>query len=289
MDGPTVQIGACALRAAMVKVPTQLDCVDVCGTGGDGAHTLNISTAVSFVLAGAGLKVAKHGNRAMSSKAGAADVLEALGVNLALTPEQEAATLERAGIVFLFAQTHHPAMREVAGPRRELGFRTIFNLLGPLSNPAAAGRQLVGVYAPDKLSIVAEALSALGCKSAWVVHGHGGLDEMSLSGPSQIAALHGGKITHLTVSPGDLGLAEAPLDQLRGGDAAFNAAALTALLDGQTGPYRDSVLLNAAAAMVAVEAEPDLRTGLARAQRALETGAARQALAGLISAAGRVS
>lgn len=266
--------GASAMRAAMMRVKTALACVDVCGTGGDGSHTLNISTAVSFVLAGAGLKVAKHGNRAMSSKSGAADVLEALGVKLELSPNQCAQALDDVGLVFLFAQSHHPAMRHVAPVRRELGFRTLFNLLGPLSNPAGAQRQLVGVFADDKRRPMAEALMSLGCESAWVVHGHGGLDELSLSGPTRVTALRDKTLSELEIHPQDLGLASAPLDALQGGDAAHNAKALRALLEGAPGPYRDVVLLNAAAALVATGAALDLTEALARATASLDSQAA---------------
>ena len=275
--------GAQAMREAMSRVGTTHACVDVCGTGGDGSHTLNISTAVSFVLAGAGQKVAKHGNRAMSSKSGAADVLEALGVKLELSPEQCAVALDEVGIVFLFAQAHHPAMRHVGPARRELAFRSIFNLLGPLSNPAGAQRQLVGVFADDKRRPIAEALVSLGCKSAWVVHGHGGLDELSLSGPTKVTALKDKTLSELEIHPNDLGLSIAPLDALKGGGADHNALALRALLQGQSGPYRDVVLLNAAAALVATAAAADLSGGLARATASLDSQAALAKLDQLIA------
>ncbi len=278
-----VAAGARAMRAAMVPVSVPFSTVDVCGTGGDGSHTLNISTAVSFVLAGCGLKVAKHGNRAMSSKSGAADVLEALGVELTGDPARLAAVLEAAGVAFLFAQNHHPAMRHVAPVRRELGFRTLFNLLGPLSNPAGASRQLTGVYAPERVLPQAEALRELGCAAAWVVCGDGGLDEVALHGPSTVAVLTGGRVDSRTVTPEDAGIARAPMEALAGGDAAFNAAALTALLAGAAGPYRDAVVLNAACALVAVEAESDLTAAASRAATALDGGAARAALATLVT------
>lgn len=275
--------GARAMRTAMTPVEVPFACIDVCGTGGDGSHTLNISTAVSFVLAGAGLKVAKHGNRAMSSKSGAADVLEALGVKLELTPEHCAQALDEVGLVFLFAQAHHPAMRHVGSARRELGFRTIFNLLGPLSNPAHAQRQLVGVFADDKRQPMAQALMNLGCESAWVVHGHGGLDEVSLSGPTRVTALKEKTLSELEIHPHDLGLKTAPLETLKGGDAAHNAKALRALLEGETGPYRDVVVLNAAAALVATCAAHDLKEALARATTSLESRAALAKLDQLIA------
>ena len=233
--------------------------------------------------AAAGIAVAKHGNRAMSSKSGAADVLEALGVKLELTPNQCAAALDEVGLVFLFAQAHHPAMRHVGPARRELGFRTIFNLLGPLSNPAGAQRQLVGVFADDKRRPMAQALMNLGCESAWVVHGHGGLDELSLSGTTQVTALKDKTLSELEIHPGDLGLATAPLEALKGGDAAHNARALRALLQGETGPYRDVVLLNAAAALVATAATSDLTEALARATASLDSQAALAKLDQLIA------
>lgn len=275
--------GARAMRAAMTPVHTPLSCIDVCGTGGDGSHTLNISTAVSFVLAGCGHKVAKHGNRAMSSKSGAADVLEALGVKLDLSPARCAEALAEVGLVFLFAQSHHPAMRHVGPARRELAFRTLFNLLGPLSNPAGAQRQLLGVFADDKRRPMAEALHALGCQSAWVVHGHGGLDEIALSGPTRVTALRAGSLEDFELHPSDLGLPTAPLEVLKGGDAAHNGRALRALLDGETGPYRDVVLLNAAAALVATESASDLQSALAAAAHSLDSGKARDTLEALIA------
>jgi anthranilate phosphoribosyltransferase len=283
IDGAMIHAGAKAMRANMLAVPVTLPCVDVCGTGGDGSHTLNISTAVSFVLAGCGLHVAKHGNRAMSSTSGAADVLEALGVNLTLSPHMIAQAIEQVGVSFIFAQAHHPAMAHVGPARRELGFRTIFNMLGPLSNPAGATKQLVGVYAGDKILPMAEALRLLGCEAAWVVHGDGGLDEIALSGPTQVAALSHGAIETFEITPEDAGLPRAPLDALRGGDAAFNAKALQALLAGQQGAYRDSVCLNAAAALVAFGHAANLLEGAAMAQASLDSGRSARALDALIT------
>lgn len=283
LTAATIAAGARALRAAMTPTPFDGPTIDVCGTGGDGAHTLNISTAVAFVLAGCGLTVAKHGNRAMSSKSGAADVLEALGVRLDIPPETEARALREAGVAFLFAQAHHPAMRHVAGPRRELGFRTVFNLLGPLSNPAGARRQLVGVFAPDKLDPMADALSALGAEAAWVVHGDGGLDEIALSGPSAVSALEGGVRRSFTIAPQDAGLDPAPLSAVAGGDAAFNAAALRALLAGAPGAYRDMVVLNAAAGLIVAERASSLREGAALAGASIAEGRAGAALDRLIA------
>jgi anthranilate phosphoribosyltransferase len=283
VDSRMIFSGAKALRANMVAVPAAKPCVDVCGTGGDGSHTLNISTAVSFVLAGCGLNVAKHGNRAMSSTSGAADVLEALGVNLASPPDIVAHAIDETGVGFMFAQAHHPAMAHVGPSRRELGFRTIFNMLGPLSNPASAHKQLVGVFASDKIVPMAEALRLLGCQAAWVVHGDGGLDEIALSGPSQVAALSHGAIETFEIIPEDAGLKRAPLEALKGGDAAYNATALRKLLTGEHGPYRDSVSLNAAAALVAFGTAANLIEGVTMASDAIDSGRADKALAGLIA------
>jgi anthranilate phosphoribosyltransferase len=272
-----------AMRAVMAPVEVPFGTVDVCGTGGDGSHTLNISTAVSFVLAGCGLKVAKHGNRALSSTTGAADVLEALGVVLSPDPGVLARALDQAGVAFLFAPNHHPAMRHVGPARKELGFRTLFNLLGPVCNPAGASRQLVGVFAPDRVRPQVEALAQLGCQAAWAVCGEGGLDEVALHGPTLVSALSGGRVTGMSVSPDDIGLARQPLEALRGGDASFNAAALRALLAGGTGAYRDAVVLNAACALVAVEAETSLPAAASRAAASLDSGAAARALKTLVS------
>jgi anthranilate phosphoribosyltransferase len=282
-DTDLLVAGARAMRAAMTTVAVTQPCIDVCGTGGDGAHTLNVSTAVSFVLAGCGLHVAKHGNRAMSSKSGAADVLEALGVNLGLDPGQAATAIDTIGIAFLFAQAHHPAMAHVGPVRRALGFRTIFNLLGPLCNPAGATFQLLGVATPDLLLPMAHALRALGCEAAWVVHGDGGIDEIALSGPTRVAALSNGAIDCFDISPEDAGLSRQPLSTLRGGDAATNAQALRALLMGVAGPYRDCVCLNAAAALVLSGRAEDLVKGVALAGHAIDSGAALGALTRLVA------
>jgi anthranilate phosphoribosyltransferase len=283
MDGPTLAAGARAMRALMTPVPFEGACVDVCGTGGDGSNTLNISTAVAFVLAGCGLVVAKHGNRAMSSATGAADVLEALGVNLTAPPEVEARALREARVAFLFAQAHHPAMRHVAGVRRELKFRTIFNRLGPLSNPAGARRKLIGVGAADLLDVVADALGLLGAERGVVLHGDGGLDEAALSGPTALRVWDGTDVRAETVSPADAGLPTAPLTAVRGGDAAHNAAALRALLGGARGPYRDMVVLNAALALRMATDATDLSACARQAEEALDQGRARAALDALIA------
>jgi anthranilate phosphoribosyltransferase len=283
LSGPMVAAGARAMRAVMTPVDAGSGLIDVCGTGGDGAHSLNISTAVSFVLAGAGLMVAKHGNRAMSSRSGAADVLEALGVNLAISPDLAARAIAEVGVGFLFAQNHHPAMRHVGPARKELGFRTLFNLLGPLTNPAGVSRQLVGVYAPEALPLMAEALAILGVEAAWVVHGEGGIDELSLQGPTEVWAVSGKQIERFSIIPEEAGLARSPLSSLKGGDAHHNAAAMMALFDGETGPYHDAVVLNAAAALVVSGKATDLKAGAELAQQSLEEGAAKVALSRLIA------
>jgi anthranilate phosphoribosyltransferase len=275
--------GALALRARMTPLLYPHATLDVCGTGGDGAHTLNISTAVSFVLAGCGLKVAKHGNRAMSSQSGAADVLGALGVALDMADEQHRKALDQAGVTFLFAQSRHPAMRHVAPVRRALGFRTIFNCLGPLSNPAGAERQLIGVYHPRLAPLMAEAATTLGGEKVWVVHGFGGLDELSTAGPSSVVEASPRGVRSFKVAPGDAGLPSSPLEALRGGDPKFNARALMALLDGEQGAYRDAVLLNAAAGLVVAGVVDTLREGAQRAALSIDSRAAARALAGLAS------
>jgi anthranilate phosphoribosyltransferase len=247
--------------------------VDTCGTGGDGKHTFNVSTTAAFVVAGAGLKVAKHGNRAASSRSGSADVLLALGGNLDLTPEQVAECVEDVGIGFLYAVHHHPAMRHSIGPRRELGQRTIFNLLGPLTNPAGATHQLMGVYDPALTGMLAEVLRKLGSRAAYVVHGAGGLDELSTTGVNRISALRDGAVTTFDFDPAGLGLPRASLDDLLGGAPEENAAIAREVLGGyDRGPRRDIVLLNAGAAL-SMETG-DWRAGLAAATEAIERGAA---------------
>jgi anthranilate phosphoribosyltransferase len=247
--------------------------VDTCGTGGDGKHTFNISTTAAFVVAGAGLKVAKHGNRAASSRSGSADLLLALGGNLDLTPEQVAECVEDVGIGFLYAVHHHPAMRHAIGPRREIGQRTIFNLLGPLTNPAAATHQLMGVYDPALTGTLAEVLRTLGSRAAYVVHGADGLDELSTTGANRISALRGGEITTFDFDPATAGLPRARLDDLLGGAPEENAAITRELLGGfDRGPRRDVVLLNAAA-VLSLETG-DWAGGLARAAEAIDSRAA---------------
>jgi len=285
--GPTadeIAGGARALRANMLTVAAPEGAIDVCGTGGDSHGTLNVSTAAAFVVAACGVPVAKHGNRAMSSRSGSADVLEALGVRIDLSSAGAERCLKQAGICFMFAQTHHPAMKHVAGVRRELGFRTLFNLLGPLSNPAGVKRQLVGVFGAEWVEPVAHALRELGAASAWVVHGSDGLDELSIAGPSIVASLQDGQIAVFEAAPEDAGLSRAPLSAIKGGDARDNAAAIATLLKGESGAFRDIVLLNAAAALIVAGKAGDLRDGARRAAAAIDSGAAAHVLERFVAA-----
>jgi anthranilate phosphoribosyltransferase len=285
--GPTVAeiVGAArVMRANMTAIEAPPGAIDLCGTGGDGHGTLNISTAVSFVVAGCGVPVAKHGNRNMSSRTGAADVLEALGVRIDLDPEGALRCLADAGVCFLFAQTYHPAVRHVAEVRRQLKTRTIFNLLGPISNPARVKRQLLGVYARDWLEPLAEVLRELGTEKAWIVHGRDGLDEMTTTDASHVVALENGRISASDVLPEEAGLGRASMAQLKGGSAADNAAAITALFTGARGPYRDIVILNAAAALVVAGKADDLRAAAALAAESIDSGKSARALALLVEA-----
>ena len=272
-----------AMRDAALTLDHPYEVIDTCGTGGDGQHTYNISTAAALVLAGAGLKVAKHGNRAISSKSGSSDVLSILGVNLAASPDQQRKALDEAGICFLFAPAYHGAMRHVGPVRAEIGFRTVFNLLGPLSNPASAKRQVMGVYDPRLLEPLAEVLGRLGAVRAWTVHGQG-LDELTLTGVTEVAEWRDGGVRRFQVTPEDAGLARADLADLRGGNAEENAAALRALLDGAPGAYRDIVLLNAAAALVVADRAVDLAQGAAMAASVIDDGRAAHALDALVAA-----
>jgi anthranilate phosphoribosyltransferase len=286
MRGETVgEITACAraMRAAATKLDHPYQVIDTCGTGGDGQHTFNISTAAAIVAAGGGIKVAKHGNRALSSSSGSSDVLSALGVNLGCSMEQSRKALDEAGICFLFAPAHHSAMRHVTPVRAELGFRTVFNLLGPLSNPAGAQRQVLGVYDPRLIEPMAKVLGALGAERAWVVHGSG-LDEITTTGPTQICEWREGQTRLFTVTPEAVGLERVSIDALRGGDPKANAAALTALLAGERGAYRDIVALNAAAAFLVADRVETLRDGLDLAFAVIDDGRAREALARLVAA-----
>ncbi len=261
-----------AMRARMTRIEAPAGAIDVVGTDGDNAGSLNISTAVTFVLAGLGLVVAKHGNRALSSRTGAADVLTALGVNVDVPMDRMAGVLRTAGCAFMFAPRHHAALRHAAGPRVELGTRTIFNLLGPLANPAGVTRQLTGVFDPGWARPMAETLANLGSTDVWLVHGQG-LDELTVAGTNQVVALKGGAIREFTIEPEEAGLTRAPVAAVKGGDAAFNAAALEALLGGAPGPYRDTVVLNAAAALVMAGRAGDLREGAEAAARGIDQGA----------------
>lgn len=270
------------MRAKALRVEPPGLVVDTCGTGGDGQGTFNISTAAAFVVAGAGLAVAKHGNRAASSKCGSADVLEAAGVKIELTPEQVRACLEEVGIGFMFAPAFHPAMRHAAPTRRELGVATVFNILGPLCNPAGARHQVLGVARPGLVDVISEALLRLGAAHVLVVHSQDGVDELTLSAPSVVSELRDGELRRYRVEPETLGLAKAPLSALRGGSAEENAAALRRVLQGEAGPLRDVVLLNAAAGLVAGDCAADLREGLELARASVDSGAALAKLEGLI-------
>ena len=274
---------ATAMREAARTLEHPYDVIDTCGTGGDGQHTFNISTAAALVLAGAGLKVAKHGNRAMSSKSGSSDVLSVLGVNLQANPAQQRRSLDEAGIAFLFAPAYHGAMRHVGPVRAEIGFRTVFNLLGPLSNPAGAKRQVMGVYDPRLLEPLAEVLGRLGATRAWTVHGQG-LDELTTTGETEVAEWKDGAVRRFTVTPEDAGLPRASIEALRGGDAEENALALHGLLAGEKSAYRDIVLLNAAAALVVADRVADLAEGAALAASVIDDGRAAQALTDLVEA-----
>jgi anthranilate phosphoribosyltransferase len=283
MKGESVDEIAAAARALRkhcetIRPKVEGPLLDTCGTGGDGLDTFNISTAAAVVAAACGVAVAKHGNRAVSSKAGSADVLEALGVRIDLTPERVQQCIEDVGVGFLFAPSHHAAMRHAAPVRRELGIRTLFNLLGPLSNPASATHQVVGVYDSARVEQLARALGALGLTAAWVVHGAGGLDEVSTSGPTTVAQLMDGEVTTFEVTPGDFGLSEAPIEALRGGDAQRNAAIIAGVLGGDPGPARVAVVLNAAAALCVAGLDGDRRAAAERAAEAIDSGAARQTL-----------
>ncbi|AXU19656.1 anthranilate phosphoribosyltransferase [Novosphingobium sp. THN1] len=263
-----------AMRARMIPVNAPANAIDVCGTGGDGHHTLNVSTAVSLVVAACGVPVAKHGNRAASSKAGAADTLEALGLNLDRAGETAEATLNDLGICFLFAARHHPSMGRIMPIRKALGRRTIFNLMGPLANPAGVRRQLVGIARPAYVPIYAEAIRRLGTVHSMVISGDEGLDELSLAGGNELAEVLGDEVSMRRVSPADIGLPLAPVDAIRGGDAAFNASALRALLQGEEGPYRNAVLFNAAAALIVAGEARDWHEGIEEAAEALDKGLA---------------
>ncbi len=272
-----------AMRAKMLTVKAPADAVDIVGTGGDGSGSVNVSTCASFILAGTGVPVAKHGNRALSSKSGAADALAALGVNINITPDDVGRCIAEAGIGFMFAPTHHPAMKNVGPTRVELATRTIFNLLGPLSNPAGVKRQMVGVFSKQWVQPLAQVLKNLGAESVWVVHGSDGLDEITLTGPTYVAALKKGNIRTFEVTPEDGGLPRATGAELKGGDAEANAKALRDVLDGKPGAYRNVALINAAAALVVAGEAKDLKEGVALGTKALDTGAATDRLTRLVA------
>lgn len=289
MRGETVgEITACArvMRRTAVHLEHPYAVIDTCGTGGDGLHTYNISTAAAIVGAAAGLKVAKHGAKAFSSRSGSSDVLTALGVHIAAEADVQRRCLDEVGVCFLFAPAHHGAMRHVAPVRSELGFRNIFNLLGPLSNPAGARRQVLGVAEPRRLEPLARVLGALGAERAWVVHGEG-MDEMTTTGVNQVAEWRGdgemGGIRLFNISPEAVGLKRSGLDDLRGGDPSENAQAIRDLLNGKAGAYRDVVCLNAAAALLVAEKVETLRDGWEAAAAAIDDGRALKTLQGLVA------
>jgi anthranilate phosphoribosyltransferase len=270
------------MRAKMTRVQAPANAVDVVGTGGDGAGSYNISTAASFIVAGAGIPVAKHGNRALSSKSGAADVLTALGVKIDLTPDKISTCINEAGIGFMFAPNHHSAMKHVGPVRVEMGIRTIFNILGPLSNPAGVKRMMVGVFAPTWVEPIANALAQLGTEHAWVVHGSDGLDEITGTGKTFAAEVKDGKVRIFDIHPEELGLKCCTADDLKGGDAAVNAEALRGVLNGTPSPYRDVAVLNAGAGIVVAGKAATLADGVALANKSIDTGAAKQRLENLI-------
>ena len=278
-----IAAGVSVMRANAEKVKAPTHALDTCGTGGDASGSYNISTAVALVAAACGAHVAKHGNKALSSKSGSAEVLEALGVKLTLSPAALSKCINDVGIGFLFAPNHHAAMRHVGPSRAELGFRTIFNLLGPLSNPAGANRQLLGVFDKQWVEPLAHVLKKLGSERAWVVHGSDGMDELTTTGPSTVASLRKGEVKLFEIIPEDAGLSRAKPSDLVGGTPQENAQAMTALLDGATGAYRDIVLLNTAAALMVANKAENLTEGVAMAALAIDDGGARATLANLVA------
>ncbi|MDS1135232.1 anthranilate phosphoribosyltransferase [Nitratireductor indicus] len=276
------------MRDKMLTVEAPEEAIDIVGTGGDASGSYNVSTCAAFIVAGAGVPVAKHGNRALSSRSGAADTLAALGVNIELGPKGISTCIAEAGLGFMFAPAHHSAMRHVGPSRVELGTRTIFNLLGPLSNPAGVRRQLVGVFAPEWVTPLAKVLKELGAESVWVVHG-AGLDEMTTAGTTQVAALEDGEIHHFEVTPEDVGLKRVTMADLKGGDAAHNADALRAVLRGAQTPYRDIAILNAGAALVVAGRTKTLKDGIRLAGESIDRGQAEAALERLVEVSNRVS
>jgi len=284
-ETPEVIAGsATAMREHFTAVEPHADVVvDTCGTGGDGAHTFNISTTVALVVAGAGITVAKHGNRSVSSKSGSADVLEALGVNLSVSPDVMSACLKAIGIAFLFAPALHPAMKHAIGPRREIGIRSIFNILGPLSNPANARYGMLGVYQRSLVPVLAEAAASLGARHLFIVHGHDGLDEITLTGPTEVAEVRDGRVQVSTFDPREHGFALCSAPDLAGGDPQHNAGIIRSILDGHRGFPRDIVVLNAAVAIVAGQQAGSIKEGIAKAEAAIDSGAARGKLEQLVA------
>ena len=272
-----------AMRAKMLRVKAPAEAVDVVGTGGDGSGSVNVSTCAAFIVAGAGVPVAKHGNRALSSRSGAADVLSALGVRIDISPEHVGRCVTEAGIGFMFAPSHHPAMKNVGPTRVELATRTIFNLLGPLSNPAGVTRQMVGVFSKQWVLPLAQVLKNLGAKSVWVVHGSDGLDENTVTGPTFVAALENGNVRTFEVTPEEVGLKPVAGETLKGGDANANAIALQSVLDKMPSPYRDVALFNAAAALIVAGRAKDLKEGMALGAKSIDSGAAAARLKQLIA------
>src|SRR6201747_2904399 len=271
------------MRAKMLRVKAPADAIDVVGTGGDGSGSVNVSTCASFIVAGAGVPVAKHGNRALSSRSGAADVLSSLGVKIDITPEQVGRCVTEAGIGFMFAPSHPPAWKNVGPTRVELATRTIFNLLGPLANPAGVKRQMVGVFSRQWVQPLAQVLKNLGAESVWVVHGSDGLDEITLTGSTFVASLENGNIRTFEVTPEDTGLARIGSDALKGGDADANATALQGVLDGMPSAFRDVALLNAAAALIVAGRAGNLKEGVALGTKSLDSGAAAKRLEHLVA------
>ncbi|MBI2717114.1 MAG: anthranilate phosphoribosyltransferase [Rhizobiales bacterium] len=276
------------MRAKMLGVKAPPDAIDIVGTGGDASGSFNISTCAAFIAAGAGVPVAKHGNRALSSKSGAADVLQALGVKIDLNAEQVGRCIREAGIGFMFAPAHHPAMKNVGPTRVELGTRTIFNLLGPLSNPASVKRQMIGTFSKHWIEPMAQVLGNLGSECVWVVHGSDGLDEITTAGATSVAALENGKVRTFEVSPEDAGLPRAKPEALRGGDAEHNAKALLDVLKGKAGAFRDVSVLNAAAALIVAGKAEDLKAGAALAAKSIDSGEAEGRLDRLIAVSNAV-
>src|ERR1700720_4345492 len=272
-----------AMRAKMLRVKAPANAVDVVGTGGDGSGSVNVSACASFIVAGAGVPVAKHGNRALSSRSGAADVLSSLGVRIDIKPEHVGRCVAEAGIGFMFAPSHHPAMKNVGPTRVELATRTIFNLLGPLSNPAGVKRQMVGVFSRQWIEPLAHVLKNLGSESVWVVHGSDGLDEITTAGPTHVAALENGAVRTFEITPEEMGLQRGKSEALRGGEAKENARALVDVLKGKQGAFRDVAVLNAAAALVVAARAKDLKQALALAQTSIDSGQAARRLQQLVA------